>query len=254
VSEELAVTQIKGIKLLIWALLLKEVVLLGFTLGAFGTLGILPFRVAFEKFANGGNVSGLPGILSIIANFPEQMLMLTITGHVLVAIARFAGFRLLRNTFRPLSARTIAEFWNRYFYYFKELLANVYFYPTYVRCFKQHPRLRVAFATFMAAGVGNFLYHFMVNFANFDLAQLGFLEALKRAQTYAFYCLLLVVGIVVSQLRARMCSLAAELIGWIPKLQSKKLYGVNNCQQHWRKAEAAPAACSRSLSGKLLPM
>jgi len=197
------VTQLKALKLLVWALLLKDIVLWGFTTGAYETLGIQPFRITFQKFANGGDVSGVSGLLSIITNFPQQMLMLAITGHVLVAVARFAGFRLLRNTCRPLSARTIAEFWNRYFYYFKELLAHVYFYPTYVRCFKRHPRLRIAFATFVAAGVGNFMYHFMVNFANLDLAQLGLIEALRRTQTYAFYCLLLVTGIVVSQLRVR---------------------------------------------------
>jgi len=202
-AQELAVTQLKALKLLVWALLLKDIVLWGFTTGAYETLGIQPFRITFQKFANGEDVSGLSGLLSIITNFPEQMLMLAITGHVLVAVARFAGFRLLRNTCRPLSARTIAEFWNRYFYYFKELLAHVYFYPTYVRCFKRHPRLRIAFATFVAAGVGNFMYHFMVNFANLDLAQLGLIEALRRTQTYAFYCLLLVTGIVVSQLRVR---------------------------------------------------
>ena len=200
---ELAVTQLKALKLLLWALILKNVVLWGFKRGVYEALGIHPFRVAFEKFANGGDVSGLPGLLSIIANFPEQLLMLAITGHVLVAIARFAGFRLLRNSWRPLSARTIAEFWNRYFYYFKELLAHVYFYPTYVRWFKRHPRLRIAFATFMAAGVGNFVYHFMVNFAGVDLVELGPLEALKRSQTYALYCVLLAAGIIVSQLRAR---------------------------------------------------
>jgi hypothetical protein len=201
--EELAVTQLKALKLLAWALILKEVVLRVFRWGAFDILGIPPFWTAFERFANGGDVSGLPGVFSIITNFPEQILILAIPGHVFVAIARLAGFRLLRNTCRPLSARTIAEFWNRYFYYFKEILVQVYFYPTYVRWFKHRPRLRIAFATFMAAGVGNFLYHFMVNFANFDLVRFGPLEALRRTQTYAFYCVLLVAGIVVSQLRAR---------------------------------------------------
>jgi D-alanyl-lipoteichoic acid acyltransferase DltB (MBOAT superfamily) len=129
----------------------------------------------------------------------------------LIAIARLAGFRLLRNTCRPLSSRTIAEFWNRYYYYFKELLVDVYFYPTYVRWFKRHPRLRIAFATFMAAGVGNFFFHFVFQYHE-TIVLYGLSEALVRSQTYAFYCLLLVIGIVLSQLRARREDAGA---GWL---------------------------------------
>jgi hypothetical protein len=53
----------------------------------------------------------------------------------------------------------------------------------------------------MAAGVGNFFYHFARD--NERIAELGLIEALVRSQTYAFYCLVLAGGIVSSQLRAR---------------------------------------------------
>src|SRR3546814_20836366 len=72
---------------------------------------------------------------------------------------------------------------------------------SYVRCFKRHPRLRIAFATFMAAGVGNFFFHFILQ--SITIAEHGLVEALIRAQTYAFYCTVLVAGIVISQLRAQ---------------------------------------------------
>ncbi len=198
--QELAVTQLKALKLLVWALILKAVVLALWMWIFYGKLNVPPLKFAFEEFLQGGDVRGLTGIASVLVNFPHRLLVVAIGGHVIIASARLAGFRLLRNTYRPLSSRTIAEFWNRYVYYFKEVLVHVYFYPTFVRCFKKHPRLRVAFATFIAAGVGNFLFHFM---ENYTLATHGLLEALVRAQTYAFYCVVLAAGIIVSQLRAR---------------------------------------------------
>ena len=36
----------------------------------------------------------------------------------MIACVRMAGFRALRNTYRPLESRTVAEFWNRYAFYF----------------------------------------------------------------------------------------------------------------------------------------
>ena len=208
-AEELAVTQLKALKLLAWAFILK-LALWVFRWIVYDNLGVPRLAVAFETFLQGGAVPAPFGLFSIIANFPEQLLMVTVWGHVFVAIARLAGFRLLRNTCRPLSSRTIAEFWNRYFYYFKEILVDVYFYPTYVRWFKRRPRLRLAFATFMAAGAGNFLFHFMME--AHTIAGFGVLEALIRLQTYAFYCALLVAGIVFSQLRARGPDAGA---GWL---------------------------------------
>ena len=207
-ANDLAVTQLKGLKLIVWALLL-EVVLRGFQRAAHAGLGIPPLSSAFESFLETGQAPAL-GLLSVVANFPEQLLGIAIWGHVIIATARLAGFRLLRNTCRPLSSRSIAEFWNRFYYYFKEILVDVYFYPTYLRWFKRHPRLRIAFATFMSAGVGNFFYHFVRD--NNLIAELGLLEALVRSQTYAFYCLVLVGGIVLSQLRGR--KFAADS-GWL---------------------------------------
>lgn len=197
---DLAVTQLKGLKLIVWALGLKALLWL-FRKLVYGKLGVLPLGTAFEQFLMDTEAPLRHGLASIVANFPEQLLIMAIWGHVIVAVARLAGFRLLRNTYRPLESRSIAEFWNRYFYYFKEILVHVYFYPTYLRWFKAHPRLRLAFATVVAAGFGNFFFHFILALPT--VARSGVLEALARMEVYAFYCALLAGGIVLSQLRAR---------------------------------------------------
>lgn len=197
--EQLAVTQLKGLKLLVWTLVLSGLLWVMREI-AYVELGIPTLTIAFGEFQAFGRAPTMPlGLLSVVANFAEHLLNIAISGHVIIATARLAGFRLLRNTFRPLSARSIAEFWNRLFYYFKEVLVHVYFYPTYLRWFKRHPRLRIAFATFMAAGVGNFFFHFML--VEEAIAREGPLAALLHLQSYAFYCLLLATGIIVSQLR-----------------------------------------------------
>jgi len=197
--EALAVTQLKGLKLLAWAVFLR-LVLRVYQKIVYGKLGVTTLLTAFERFVTDGISPGPLGALSIVASFFEQLLAMAIWSHIIVATARLAGYRLLRNTYRPLSSPSIAEFWNRYFYYFKEVLVNVYFYPTYVRWFKRHPRLRIAFATFMAAGVGNFFFHFLLE--NYRVARYGLWATFGHMQTYAFYCAVLVGGIVLSQLRA----------------------------------------------------
>jgi hypothetical protein len=208
-AAELAATQLKGLKLLAWAAVLK-LALWAYRWIVYQKLGVPPLRIAFEAFVLSGDVSGAFGMLSVIANFPEQLLQVAIWGHVIIGVARLAGFRLLRNTCRPLASRTIAEFWNRYVYYFKEVLVQVYFYPTFVRCFKRHPRLRLAFATFMAAGAGNYFLHLIL--VSPHIAGQGVVQTLIRSQTYAFYCIVLVAGLVVSQLRARAPAAGA---GWL---------------------------------------
>jgi D-alanyl-lipoteichoic acid acyltransferase DltB (MBOAT superfamily) len=119
--------------------------------------------------------------------------------HRAVACLRFAGFKLPRNTCRPLESRSIAEFWNRYYYYFKEMLVDMFFYPTFLRYFKKRPRLRVFFATFMAAGVGNAIFHF---FRQLDLLfTMGVRRATVGFTSYIVYCVVLATAIGVSQAR-----------------------------------------------------
>jgi len=198
-DEALAISQLKGLRLLIWAYILLA--LANAYAGLVHTrLGVPSFHEALAAYLG----PGLPWRLrwlSLFSDLFENILRLASFGHVIIGSARMAGYNLLRNTYRPLASRSIAEFWGRYYYYFKELMLNLFYFPTYLTCFRARPRLRAAFATFMAAGVGNLLFHFVRELD--QVAALGFWPAVAGCQTYAFYCVVLAAGIAASQLRGQ---------------------------------------------------
>ena len=199
-ADELAVTQLKGLKLLLWALMLK--------IGQVWFVYVVQLKLGVPDFgaALGHSVSGHPfawywNCLSLMAAFFMTLMQMSVWGHQLVACLRMAGFRALRNTYRPLQSRTLAEFWNRFYFYFKELLVDMFFYPTYLRYFKKHPRIRMAAATMAAAFAGNAIFHFLRDISS--VAELGWWRAIAGFQTYVFYCFVLGSGVVISQLRGK---------------------------------------------------
>ncbi|MDX2417565.1 MAG: hypothetical protein QNK19_08910 [Xanthomonadales bacterium] len=207
-AEQLAISQLKGIKLLYWAFILSLV------------LGILKMVVYGRPFYNLALPFHLviPSVNDALAHtragepyhwyinwavmlidFTKAMLTLSIWGHIIIATVRMAGFKALRNTWSPLQSKSIAEFWNRYYYYFKELLVEFFFYPTFLKYFKTRPRLRLFMATMAAAGLGNMLYHFIRDIH--VIMGLGIWGALKAFHVYIFYSLLLGTAIGLSQIR-----------------------------------------------------
>ncbi|QRN95839.1 hypothetical protein JRI60_43485 [Archangium violaceum] len=199
-AEELAVTQLKGLKLLLWARVLLYAREAWSTL-VHQELGIPWFAEAIAWLTGGRSFSPWTGWASLVLSSVDLALGMAIFSHTIIGSARIAGFRLPRNMWRPLEARSLAEFWNRYYFYFKELLADFFFYPTFLRCFKRHPRLRMFFATFMAAGVGNALFHFMREID--EVIKHGWYGAVAGYQSYLFYCLVLALGVGISQSRQR---------------------------------------------------
>ena len=202
-AEVLAVTQLKGLKLLWWALLLRAV-LVGMRVLLHGTLlpiSVPTFEQTFAASVHGHPYSPLMSWGSLILSFLENLLDISVFGHQIIACRRIAGFRALRNTWRPLESRTLAEFWNRYFFYFKELLVDVFFFPTFVRYFRGQTRLRRFAATLAAASFGNMIFHFFRDV--FFCAEIGVARALATFHVYAFYCLALGTAIGISQLRTR---------------------------------------------------
>ena len=94
------------------------------------------------------------------------------------------------------------DYFNRFHYYFKELLVDFFFVPTFFKMFRNYPRLRMFFATFMAAGVGNAIWHFTrdINL----VSTLGPVAAVETYTSYAFYCIVLATGVGLSQVRTSL--------------------------------------------------
>lgn len=198
--EQLAVTQLKGIKLLAWALML--LVFQRAWMFAFHTYLHIPF--ASQAMAMSVQRTPYPWYVcwvSQVLAFFEFLLELSIFGHQFIAGCRVAGFNALRNTCRPLSSTTIIDFFNRFYFYFKELLVEFFFFPTFLRYFKRHRRLRVVAATFAAATFGNMFFHFTRDY--WMIARDGLPNALVNFQVYAFYCVVLGAALSISQLRRR---------------------------------------------------
>ncbi len=215
---DFAATQLRAIKLLIWLLMLHVVLVairavvygaspaalracceaLGFRLPA---LLVPTLEAALDQTAAGIRVPLHLAWASVVMHFVEATLSLAIWGNTIVACCRMVGFNILRNTYKPFYATTVAEFWNRFYYYFKELLAEFFFFPAYLRYFKQYRKLRLAAATIAAATVGNMVYHFCLEI--WYVLDLGFGKALAGFQVYTFYALVLGAGIAISQLRGR---------------------------------------------------
>jgi hypothetical protein len=197
-AKEFAVAQLKGVELLTWTMIL---VLISAAIQYLLLKGDVP---TLEEAIDRNLTGTIPVWLcweSLAGSFVLLVITLTIWGHTMVGGLRLLGFKALRNTYAPFRARTIAEFWNRIYFYFKELLVDHFYYPVYLRYFKRSPRIRTVFATFAAACFGNAFYHFGrdVN----EVAQLGLWRALVGFQVYLFYTIVLATGIAISQLRGK---------------------------------------------------
>jgi len=214
-ADQLALAQISGLKLMAWAAVLTFV-MDGFRLalyaphgelaGAAASLlswlppqGLPPIAALLESQVQGYTLPLATRWASVVAEFILTVLHMTTWGHAIVATCRMVGFHAAPNTDRPLLSTSVAEFYNRFYFYFKELLATFFFYPTYLRYFRSRPTLRLFVATVMAAGFGNFLFHFYRD--SHEIFRLGFAEALFAYRVYACYALILGVSIAISQLR-----------------------------------------------------
>ncbi len=199
--DELAVTQLKAVKLLLWANVLYAIRrALGFIFAE--QLNIPAVGDAIDALI-ASQPYPIPVVwTAMVVSTARFSLQIALWAHLFVGIARLAGYRLPRGSWRPLESRTLMDYFNRFHYYFKEFLVDFFFVPTFFRVFRGHPRLRMFFATFMAAGVGNALWHF---FRDIDLiATQGMAAALASYTSYAFYCLILATGVGLSQVRANL--------------------------------------------------
>ncbi len=199
-DRELAVTRLKALKLAVWALVLTGILTVA-QWAAYEQAGLVPLHNAIIAHATGAALPGVVNWGSLLVNYFIDLLIISVWGHLIVAVVRMSGYCIPRNTVNPLASRSLSEFWNRYFYYFKELLVDFFFYPAFARYFKKNTKVRIAFATFCAAGVGNFMYHFMRE--TYVFAEGDLIANLAIFQSAVFYSLVLAIGLVISQWRGR---------------------------------------------------
>ena len=214
-ADQLASAQLAGLKLMAWATVLTLAMDAfrhaayaphGHFTGTAASLlwwlppnGLPPIAALLETQVQGTPLPFATRWASVVAEFVMTVLHMTTWGHAIIATCRMAGYNAAPNTDRPLLSTSVAEFYNRFYFYFKELLATFFFYPTYLRFFRSRPRLRLFVATVMAAGVGNFLFHFYRD--SNEIFRSGFWNALFAYRVYACYALVLGVSIAISQMR-----------------------------------------------------
>jgi hypothetical protein len=144
-------------------------------------------------------VSLLTAWASLYFDLIWETLKIAARGHFWIGVLRLFGFNVFRNTYKPLLAESVVDFWNRFYYYFKELMVEFFFFPTYLRYFRTRPKLRMLAAIFAAAFVGNMYYH-VVQAKNMLVAA-EFTKLWQSMSPRLVYCFFLAAGIYVSMLR-----------------------------------------------------
>jgi len=162
--------------------------------------------------------------LSLYLELIWETLSLAAKGHVWVGVIRLFGFNIFRNTYKPLLAQNIVEFWNRYYYYFKELMMECFFLPIYARYFRNSPRLRIITAVFAAAFVGNMYYHLLQHKEPLVFGEWNRLWSLLGARF--IYCALLAAGIAISMLRQQRQRNRGQVTPAGPALCFRRIAGV----------------------------
>lgn len=206
-AEAFARSQLAGLKLLLLAQVWKAVLLL--MRGAVYGDPDSPLALVLRGYSlgmprlqdlirGGATVSLLTAWVSIYCDLIWNTLKIAVKGHEYIGVLRLCGFHVFRNTYKPLLAESIVEFWNRYYYYFKELMVEFFFYPTFAR-YKTRLWLRTLLAIFAAAFVGNIYYHLIQQERLLVVGDFSGLWNLLHARV--FYCFLLASGICVSMLR-----------------------------------------------------
>ncbi|MCR9122376.1 MAG: hypothetical protein NXH91_08880 [Phyllobacteriaceae bacterium] len=196
-DRDLAVSRLKGLKLIVWASILFFIWEWGFQRLIYGHLAFPKLDVLIAAVAAGDTVYLGMRWAAVGVDFMAMVIMMGAAMHAIVAAVRVAGFAIPRGMVRPLASRTIAEFWGRYLFYFKEMLVDFFFYPAFRRYFKNSPRLRMAFATFCAAFIGNVFFDFfhalpLIAISDSQVIWQGFVS-------YCVYAGILTAGIIWSQ-------------------------------------------------------
>lgn len=141
-----------------------------------------------------------------------------VIGHVIVGFLRLCGFNIFRNTYKPLLSESIIEFWGRFNYYFKELMLEFFFYPTFLKARRLNTNVRLFVAVFAAACVGNMYYHVLDSSVLLATGELS--EVWEIWGPRLVYCMALTFGIWLSMLRQQKARLRAAEKSRLARLRS----------------------------------
>jgi len=204
-AEELARSQLAGIKLLLlslaWSIVLDiwEAFVYGSGNSLSRALGAQPVVPYLNDLAQQpGSAPLWVAWASLYGELIRDVLKLAIRGHQIIGTLRIFGFNVFRNTYKPLLAESLVAFWGRYYYYFKELLVTFFFLPTFAqlgRKLRDRPDLRLFAAVFASAFAGNLYYHM--------LKGSRLLGEWQVPWPRVFYCFLLATGIFLSMWREK---------------------------------------------------
>jgi hypothetical protein len=224
-EDALARAQLAGAKLLGLAASWKVVlsVMNGFVYGsanskvseALGGLTLTLLPRFGELLAQGSDASTWESWVSIYLELVRQVLVAGVYGHVIVGVLRIFGFNIFRATYKPLLSETVVQFWGRFDYYFKEVLVDFFFLPTFAKGFRKRPALRMFTAVFAAAVVGNMYLH-IIQFGIFGggaLVLADFDAIWSAFDSRLFYCVLLALGIFISMRREQQRAGVAPAAG-----------------------------------------
>jgi hypothetical protein len=130
----------------------------------------------------------------------HNIIALAYYGHTIVGVFCLMGFPIPRNTKAPLLAVTIVDFWSRYYFYFKELLMDFFFFPAFLRTSRLPVLWRTVLATGAAAFLGNLYYHLVLYAPVLGSGDTRGYRSLVSARV--IYCALLAAGLSVSFARS----------------------------------------------------
>lgn len=187
---ELTHLLLKGIRLLLWAILLIQVK--SIFLWIRYELSVPILTDALLMIGRGEQIGPQKAWVIVIANFFQFILYISIGGHVVVSLGRACGYQIHRHVYRPFESRSIADFFQRFGFHYSALLRYLFFYPVFLKLSRWSLGLRLFVAVFLSTGVANFFLCFLRDGSY--IVKLGFLDAIQNYLPYAVFCLLFSVA------------------------------------------------------------
>ncbi len=165
-------------------------------------------RHAFELALRQGQWTH--AVLSGLAYYPGEVTAIAVSGSgVLIGLVRLLGVALAPSFDRPLAARSITEWWQRWNTHFRDLLVELFWYPVMLR-FRRRPYLGIWLGCASVFLVGSVLLHWLAKHPFHH----GSLRSLPVGIVFESVAMTVVVGASMSWARWRQLRGAAPSPRW----------------------------------------